>query len=195
MAISGELLSSALAGHRFCRLRDDRGRIGGGPRRAVRSRAGGARSWSTASGSRPSTSTPIASFPRRRRSSTTRSRRRGCCGRMSRDRIARDGRSRGRCRGAQHQPLLVPRRARRGGRADPDPEREAGRVLRRASRPLCRLRDGGAAAPRPRRRAARACGQDARACAASSVGGSVAGQELADPKFHPFWAKARSSAS
>jgi hypothetical protein len=51
------------------------------------------------------------------------------------------GQNRCRCRGAQHQPLLVPRRARRRRRADQDPERGAGRFLRRPSRPLCRLRD------------------------------------------------------
>ena len=27
-------------------------------------------------------------------------------------------------------------------------------------------------------------------CAAPLIGGSVNGEELADPKFHPFWAKA-----
>ena len=65
-------------------------------------------------------------------------------------------------RGAQHQSLLVPRRARRGGRADPAAERDAGRVLRQPARPLRRLRDGGAAASRAGRRAGRARGEEAR---------------------------------
>ncbi len=72
----------------------------------------------------------------------------------------RDGRRGGRRRGAQHQPLLVSRRARRGGRADQDPERKARRILRRHPRPLCRLCDRRIAASAARRRAARIRDQD-----------------------------------
>ena len=39
--------------------------------------------------------------------------------------------------------------------------------------------------PRSSRRASRST-----ACAASRIGGNVAGDELSDPKFNPFWAKA-----
>ena len=78
------------------------------------------------------------------------------------DRLAQMDRSGRRCRGAQHQPVLVSRRARRGGRADPGAERAARRVLRQPSRPLCRLRDRRAAIPRSRRRAGRARRQESR---------------------------------
>ena len=59
-------------------------------------------------------------------------------------------------------PVLVPRRQGRVGRADPPAERGAGRVLRQAARPLRRLRHGGAAASRAGRRAGRARGEEAR---------------------------------
>ena len=100
-----------------------------------------------------------------------------------------DGRAGHRCRGAQHQPVLVPRRARRGGRADQGPERDAGRVLRRPSRSLRRLRDGGAAASRPRRASRSSTRSRNSGFRGVGVAGSVAGEELANPKFHPFWAK------
>ena len=51
---------------------------------------------------------------------------------------------------------------RRGRRADQDPERDAGAILRRQPRPLRRLRDRRAATPRPGRRTGRTRGQATR---------------------------------
>ncbi len=102
---------------------------------------------------------------------------------------ARDGRAGHRRRGAQHQRLLVQGRARRGAEADRAAEREARRVLRGAPRALRR--------PSPRWRCSIPTSRPSSsrrpsrssACAAPPSGGSVNGEELADPKFHPFWAK------
>ena len=72
-----------------------------------------------------------------------------------------DGRAGHRRRGAEHQPLLVSRRARRRRRADQGAERDAGGILRRQPGSLRRLRNRGVAASRPRRGTGRTCGQEA----------------------------------
>ena len=74
----------------------------------------------------------------------------------TRGRLQRDGRPGHRRRGAQHQSLLVRGRSGRRDGADPDPERDAGRDLRRPARPLRRVRERGAPASGPGGRAARA---------------------------------------
>ncbi len=74
-----------------------------------------------------------------------------------------DGRARHRRRGAQHQSGLVQGRARRRRKADPHAERETGRAVCEASRPLRRFRHRGDAAPGPRRPAARIRREEARA--------------------------------
>ena len=78
---------------------------------------------------------------------------------------------------------------RRGGGADQDSERDSGGVLRRQSRTLRRLRHGGAAISLTSPRSRSSMRSSNSASAASGVGGSVAGEELANPQFHPFWAK------
>ena len=100
-----------------------------------------------------------------------------------------DGRAGHRCRGAEHQPVLVSRRARRGRRADQGAERDAGRVLCRpiptASSPSRRRPCSIPTSPREQvEHAVKKLG-----FRGVGVGGSVAGEELANPKFHPFWAK------
>ena len=101
----------------------------------------------------------------------------------------RDGRAGHRCRGAQHQSLLVPRRPRRRGGVD------QGSRTRRWSN---------SAPPAPTASSAFAtvalqfpdlAAQQLEHAVKKlgfrgvGVAGSVAGEELANPKFHPFWAK------
>ena len=69
-------------------------------------------------------------------------------------------------------------------------EREARRALRGAARPLRRLRHGGAAASRPRGRSSSSTASRSSACAALRSAAASTALEFADPKFHPFWAKA-----
>ena len=101
-----------------------------------------------------------------------------------------DGRAGHRRRGAEHQSLLVQGRPRRRARADPHPERKARRSLRGAPRPVRRVRVGGAAASRSSPPSSWKKASRSTACAAPAIGGSVNGEDLSDPKFHPFWAKA-----
>ena len=106
------------------------------------------------------------------------------------DRIAGDGRAGHRRRGAQHQPVLVPGGPGRRARADPHPEREARRGLRgdipsaSSPSPPWRSQHPDLAAEQLEE------GVKKYGLRGAAIGGSVNGEELADPKFHPFWAKA-----
>ena len=69
------------------------------------------------------------------------------------------------------------------------PERDIDRILRRQPGPLRRLRDRGLAISRsspPSKSNTRSRTLGFRGV---GVAGSVAGEELSNPRFHPFWAK------
>ena len=68
-------------------------------------------------------------------------------------------------------------------------ERIAG-VLRVAPGSLRRVRVGRAAVSRSGRASSSSRAMKKLGLRGAAIGGSVAGEELSDPKFHPFWAKA-----
>ena len=116
--------------------------------------------------------------------------RRRRCSCRSRPSASRDGRAGHRRRGAQHQPLLVQGR----------PRRRAASSSRMQNEKLAEV-----CAAHPERFVAFASvalqhpdlaaeqleeGVKKYGLRGAAIGGSVDGEELADPKFHPFWAKA-----
>ena len=71
-----------------------------------------------------------------------------------------------------------------------DPEREARRAVRVEAGPLRRLRVAAAAVSRSRGAAARDRDEEAGPAAARRSAAASLGEDFADPKFHPVWAKA-----
>ena len=92
-----------------------------------------------------------------------------------------DGRHGDRHGGAVDQPVLVPQGARPRRRDRPGAEREAGRALRVAPRPLRRLRLAGAAVSRSGGAAARRRAMKKQGLKGAAIGGNVAGEDFADP--------------